>query len=608
LALRVLLLTFALLPFLPASPSQPLLAAAGRDLRFGIAEAQKDQASKSTGIGWERMTIPWDQIQKDGPDDWHADYVLPGEVLQRELDSGVQVVGLLQFTPTWARSQPGDGGRSVPNNLWNSWDDPNNHWGQFTRKVAGYYAGRIDTWVIWNEPEIRPTDVQAGAAWTFAGEPSDYAQLLRVAYMNIKAANPNAQVIFAGMAYWYDRNAGREQFLKRVLDVLAEDPNAADNNWYMDAVGFNIFRSPDDIYRVAFEGRSMLAARGLDKPLWLTETNAMPFDPAVPCAERFAANPSNVSLDTQASYAVQSLALGLAAGWDRLEFYQMTDSGTCNESAIWGLARDDGSQRPAFGAFKTAVAYLSGAERVSFVPYEREQQAWGTPWPANPDSYYPNWQVYQVVAERGDERISVLWNADGTTVRARIPKVGQSAVLVDKQGTEQPLSDSQGWYVVDLAPATTKGPFDPQGYFYIGGDPVLVVQRGVAPGTAIAAPGLGDPGSQVREFRVAVDPDNGQKVGPGGQAQYTLQVRGYEGFNEPVSVRLKEYSTQRDPNPVGSLPDTLSLSMPDTVNPGESVSVQIQTSGGVSPGIHFVTLELEGGGISRTVDLVVQVE
>jgi hypothetical protein len=286
----------------------------------------------------------------------------------------------------------------------------------------------------------------------------------------------------------------------------------------------------------------------------------------------------------------------------------MTDSGTCTESAIWGLARDDGSQRPAFGAFKTAVSYLSGAERVSFAPYEREQQAWGTPWPANPDSYYPNWQVYQVVAERGDQRVSVLWNADGTTVRARIPKVGDSAVLVDKLGAEQPIGDTQGWYVVDLAPATTRGPFDPDGYFYIGGDPVLLVQRGVPPGTAVAGPGLGDPGSQVREFRVSVDPENGQKVSPGGLAQFTLQVRGYEGFSDAVSVRLKEYSTQRDPTPQGSLPDSLSLSVPDSVSPGDDVSVQVQTRDDVAPGIHFVTLELSGGGITRTVDLVVQVE
>ena len=579
-----------------------------RDVRFGIAEGHKNQASKEIGIGWQRQTVPWDQIQPNGPDEFRADFVFTPEMLQTELNSGVQVVGLLQFTPGWAQSNPADGGRAIPKNLGLPYNDPNNYWGQFTRKVASHYAGRIDTWVIWNEPEIRPNDAGGGASWTWAGGPDEYAQLLKVAYLNMKEANPNAKIVFAGTAYWLDKNSGREQFFKRTLDSLAADPSSPANNWYMDAVGFNIYRAPDDIYRVAFEMKSTMQAKGMDKPLWLTETNAMPFDPAVPCADRFASNPSNVSLDTQASYAIQSMALGMAAGWERLEFYQMTDSGTCNESSIWGLARDDGSMRPAFQSYKTAVEWLSGAQSVTFAPYERETQAWGAPWPDNPASYYPNWQVYQVVAQRGDQRVSVIWNGDGASVRARIPKVGGSAVLIDKNGNQQAISETGGWYVVDLAPAATKGPFDPEGYYYIGGDPIIIVQFGVDPATPVSGPGLGDPGSQVREFKVFVSPENGQKVAPGQVAQFTLDVRGYEGFNDDVTISLKEYSTQRDPAPVSSLPGSLTLNVAGTVHPGDSVSVQVQTGGDIAPGIHFVTLNLDGGGITRTVDLVVQID
>lgn len=580
----------------------------GRDLRFGIAEGQKNQASKSAGIGWERLVFAWDQVQPGGPDEFRADLMLPPDMLQAELSSGVQVVGLLQFTPAWAQSNPADGHRSVPKNLSAAWDSPDNYWGQFTRTMATHYRGRVDAWVIWNEPEIRPTDAGGGSSWTFAGGPVEYAQLLRVAYMNVKAANPDATVVFAGTGYWLDENSGREQFFKRVLDELAADPNAAANNWYFDAVGFNIYRAPDDIYRIAFEMREVMRARGLDKQLWLTETNAMPFDPHVPCAERFQGNPSNVDLDTQARFAVQSLAIALAAGWNRVEFYQMTDSGTCQQSSIWGLARDDGTLRPAFQAFKTAIEHLSGTTSATFAPLERDAQRWGIPWPNNPSSYYPNWQIYQVVADRGDQRISVLWNADGTPARVRVAKVGAAAVLVDKFGSQQPLAESGGWYVVDLGPASARGPFDPDGYFYIGGDPLLIVQSGVPAGTPVSAPALGDPGSGQPGFRAFVSPENGQKVSPGGSAQFSVRVAGQEGFADPVQVRFKEYSTQRDPTPVGSLPGSLTLDVPDSIRPGQSVDVEIHTSGGIAPGIHFVTLRLDGGGMSQTLDLVVQVD
>jgi hypothetical protein len=302
------------------------------------------------------------------------------------------------------------------------------------------------------------------------------------------------------------------------------------------------------------------------------------------------------------------MSLALAAGWERAGFYQMADSGTCQESSIWGLSRDDGSVRPAFTSYKTIVDVLRGASNIQFAPYVREEQAWGTPWPDNPDSYYPNWRIYQVVADRADQRVSVLWNADGSPIRARIPKIGSAAVRLDKMGNPQPVQEVDGWYVFDLAPARVRGPFDPPGYFYIGGDPVIIVQMGIAAGAPVAAPGLGDPGSVAKEFKAFISPENGQKIGRGQSAQFSLRVQGFEGFADPVNVRLKEYSTQRDPAPQRGLPGTLSLSAPGTVNPGQTMDVQVQTSGGVASGIHFLTLELEGGGIVRTVDLVVQID
>ena len=66
----------------------------------------------------------------------------------------------------------------VPRGLYLPIDDPNNLWAAFVRKVVKRYAGRIDHWIIWNEPDIEPPD--DGIQW--GGTVADYYQLVKVAY------------------------------------------------------------------------------------------------------------------------------------------------------------------------------------------------------------------------------------------------------------------------------------------------------------------------------------------------------------------------------------------------------------------------------------------
>ena len=55
-------------------------------------------------------------------------------------------------TPGWASTNGSPNG--VPRNLYLRWDDPENYWGQFMKRLAKIYAGRIDRWIIWNEVDI----------------------------------------------------------------------------------------------------------------------------------------------------------------------------------------------------------------------------------------------------------------------------------------------------------------------------------------------------------------------------------------------------------------------------------------------------------------------
>ncbi|MBV9329430.1 MAG: hypothetical protein JO352_37485 [Chloroflexi bacterium] len=587
---------------------QPALAAPSLDQRMGIAEGFRNAgAMADIQAGWERVILPWDQVQPDGPGDFsHLGITMSDTQLQSELDRGEHVVGLFEFTPGWAQANPDDGKRSPPKNLDLPVDDPNNYWARFVSETAKRYAGRIDDWIVWNEPEFHPGDPGAGGSFTWLGTDEQFAQLLKVGYMAIKQANPNAHVSFPGTSYWVDALNNRPQFYDRLLAILARDPNAANNNFYHDVVSLNLYRAPDDIYRVYSIVKAIQNQHGIDTPVWLTETNAMPSDDsAVSCPH--SNTPIATTMQEQANYAVQAFALAAAAGYQRWEFYQMTDQNPCSEPAVWGLTRDDGSRRPVSSALKTAVSEFAGYTAVHFVPFVREAQDWA-PWPDEPTSLIPNWEVYQVAFDKpGNERVTALWNGDGSGLRVRIRKNGTSATLLDRDGNARPAQESQGWWVVDLPGATAHYPQDPAGYHFIGGEPQLLVEESVSPAAPVAEPALGDPGSAPREFRLFLNPLDGQTVSAGEPADFFVNVRGEEGFADPVSFTIDHWSTQRFPQPQGpgSLP--LQVTLPGPVAPGQTGTVHIETAG-AGPGIYFVDVVATGGGMSKDIQLALVID
>src|SRR5437899_12016626 len=83
------------------------------------------------GAGWERLILPWDQIQPDKPGDFSKlGQTLTRAQIQAELNRGTKVAGLFQFTPTWPASNPNAGKRPMPKNLAPAFADPNKSFAQ----------------------------------------------------------------------------------------------------------------------------------------------------------------------------------------------------------------------------------------------------------------------------------------------------------------------------------------------------------------------------------------------------------------------------------------------------------------------------------------------
>jgi hypothetical protein len=476
-------------PFTPLPLEMP--NPGGLDPRFGIAEGFRDAATMADiGAGWERVVLSWADIQPEGPDDFSwLGRTLPPRALADELNRGVRVAGLLQFTPSWAATNAEDPGRSVPRNLDLPDDDPNNYWGRFVYETVRYYAGRIDEWIVWNEPEFRPNDAAGSGSYTWLGSDEQFAQLMQVAYRAAKRANPRATVAFPGTSYWIDRNMGRPQFYERYLRLMSVTPGARAHGFFHDAVPLNLYRAPDDLVRLHASFKDIQKRYAVDKPLWLLELNAMPTDDrSIPCADRHAGNPIQTTQVEQAAYAIQALAAAAAVGYERISFYQMVDDDPCYQAAVWGVTRDDASRRPVAQSLRTAIRAFSGFLDAHFSPVVRQPARWAA-WPADPDSITPNWQIYEVTFDLPqNRRTTVLWNGDGTALRVRVPRRSAQARVLNAVGDAQaPVAIGQDW-AITLPPASAYFAGDPAGYFFIGGEPRILIEEGVPRGTLVTPP------------------------------------------------------------------------------------------------------------------------
>ena len=191
------------LPGLPgaavAGAQAPGIAVTDADGRLGAVEAFRAAGTglvEGAGVRWERLTFWWRGLQ-EGPGAPLNPFYFPLENVDAERERGMEVVGLLVNTPDWAAADPSRGGTSVPRNLYLPHDHPENYWGRFVRQVVELYRGRIDSWIIWNEPDITPNAPNA-AYFLWAGSPADYYQLLKVATLNARAANPGVKILSAG--------------------------------------------------------------------------------------------------------------------------------------------------------------------------------------------------------------------------------------------------------------------------------------------------------------------------------------------------------------------------------------------------------------------------
>jgi hypothetical protein len=297
------------------------------------------QLAGEAGFSWIVQLVEWREVEPvAGEYFWEYTDWLVRAAGYYSLD----VVLRLDHPPEWAVLP----GRAVPLDV--------AAYAAFVGRVAARYQGRVTAYVVWNEPNL-------AAEW--AGQPPDaagYVELLCAARAAIRAADPRALVVSAGLAPTNDSSpsaADERRYLQAMytagagacFDVLGAHP-------------YGFAYAPDDPHG-AHEGlnfarladlRAIMVENGDEhKPAWATEMGWT--TGPVGAGQQWL----RVSDEEQSRYLVGAFErAGEAWPWlERMAVWNLSEGLPAgDEKQGYNLLAGDGTPRPAYEALAARAA------------------------------------------------------------------------------------------------------------------------------------------------------------------------------------------------------------------------------------------------------------
>jgi hypothetical protein len=335
------------------SPSPAPTPGASQNPRFGFAAGGGLQnlsagdlsryldGAQAAHTGWIRIDINWNVIQYEGRTSYN--WVAFDNLVKAVTARGMRVLAGILYTPPWARAA-GTGGNYPPTNI--------QDYADFVRTAVARYATMgVHAYEVWNEPNIV-------SFWAPGPDPARYTQLLKLAYQAIKASDPSATVVSAGLSPYGSYGQGDAQHLNPVSFLERMYQSGAAGSF--DAVGWHPYNYP---YGLGFYGwsawsqmsettpsaRSIMTANGDGaKQVWLTEFGAPT-----------GSTTRDMTEAAQAQLLTDSFAKLKSWSWAGPGFfYSYRDNGT-NKSDVeqnFGILHFDWSPKPSYSAFQAAAA------------------------------------------------------------------------------------------------------------------------------------------------------------------------------------------------------------------------------------------------------------
>lgn len=371
---------------------------------------------KRLGAAWIRDEFTWRMCETE------KGVVKVPEVLMNYVDSanknGIKVLGLLN-----------GGSKFYDDGKFPTSDEALKAYANYIYTVVSELKGKVDTFQIWNEFHHTANNQNLTVA--------DYVKLVKVAYEQIMAANPECTIVGfsgapsnwakVGAGVWQSRGVIRGMFEAGVAD-------------YMDVLSiheYDLKWNPE--YRMVgwidWTEDCMKSYNAENTPLWVTETGW---------------STAFVSDMNQAAYGVRQYIMYKNAGVDKYFWYDFKNDGFKRKDQensfgiIYNSADTDNtpySAKPAYVAFSNMNDKIGNANIEEF-----SQTAGGT-------------QIYRFAREDG-KKVWVLWNAEGTET-ANI-NVGESEIEVfDIFGNMKRMSGDSGEYGIEVS-----------------GEPVYIMKKG----------------------------------------------------------------------------------------------------------------------------------
>ena len=149
---------------------------------------------RQAGVGLVRQEFNWAEFEPldsdEHPDIGRDAWVKYDQIVEAARGAGIEVLARLDRAPAWAT--PGFDPRSNP---WMQAPPADNaDFADFAGQLATRYRGKVRYYQIWNEPNLlgewggRPPD------------PAEYLAMLRAVGQAIRAADPDARIVLAGLA------------------------------------------------------------------------------------------------------------------------------------------------------------------------------------------------------------------------------------------------------------------------------------------------------------------------------------------------------------------------------------------------------------------------
>ena len=317
----------------------------GINTAFGPGAADLEsrlEAIQQAGIKWARQDFTWKRIERRKGEYAWAPY---DELVEKMHRRGILLFGNLAYGPDFYDTTKREGLEA---------------YAAFARAAAERYAGKVDYWQIWNEPNLG----------FHGGDPEVYGHLLAVSGRAIHEANPKAKVLGLNMAFcdvlW------AEKVLKGLVncdcfDVICfhpyRNPNAPEDkfDWWVLDQYVKVFHKelgPDyPLVHMSFleqteELIKTMAKYGKPKPIWITE---MCFNTHI--------HPYGVSELRSADLLVRFHALALASGKvEKVFWWTLKDGGPQQFDAaeMVGLMRADLQPKYSYYAYATMTRMLEG--------------------------------------------------------------------------------------------------------------------------------------------------------------------------------------------------------------------------------------------------------